>query len=743
MVDKWDEEEKKKTQGIDIKPGQETLEGERIGFIENERKFRDTIKVYERILEKELELSISGVPFMPRTDDKKIYMPKSLPGVAQEERDLYVLMEQQLAKHIAKSDGRNAIEFIKNAKDKAKDENGNDIDKPVFTGYEHSAHLIYNIVDMHRAESYLAEIFKGTGFELKQILRRFVKTPPQNALEVLWAVKCRRMDLVPPQFQQLADEYMMQLQNVENCTPEATYPVTKRLFRMIQEELEKDKYVLVPPGGQGGQENDDPFAPKVKVKSEKSEGKKDKKQDSESEGDSDDDDSDDDDDDESDDSINEQDLEKLTGEGEGGEGEEDKEKEGSGGSEGESGESDGKNETGESDGQGKQDLETPESAGSHSNEQNQQQDLQKQMEDMTSDFIKSNPLNNTMADPDIIQTEQTKFDEQKSDEETLEDAKEAGEDNLEELKDKLAEALTKVADSLGSEEEKESEGIYTANSKGEAQRVVDRDDFSTYHDNYDPVTRRDGIYTDYDHAAVRQLRELFRRIKGKSQFRKADEGTNILIDGYIQRRAGNAEAKVFEKKVVDKGLNIAYCIDLSSSMKKEIKFAKNNLSKMNAVKHILITLHEATDNLSGVNLMMFAFADEGIDDIAIPQISRKRLENIAMGGWTATHGAVRMATAKLMDCSGKKLLVILTDGHPNNPEQAKKEIESARKLGISVYTVIVEPITKSEIESYVKTYSAIFGLPNKQFAVVLNMKDAGRILTSMVAKHVVAMLYGR
>jgi len=73
-----------------------------------------------------------------------------------------------------------------------------------------------------------------------------------------------------------------------------------------------------------------------------------------------------------------------------------------------------------------------------------------------------------------------------------------------------------------------------------------------------------------------------------------------------------------------------------------------------------------------------------INDIAILQY---KMKNIHASGSTNLTAAIKMAHSKLADFTGSKVIVIATDGMPDNIKSSLKEADIAKADGIEILTI--------------------------------------------------------
>jgi molecular chaperone DnaK len=78
------------------------------------------------------------------------------------------------------------------------------------------------------------------------------------------------------------------------------------------------------------------------------------------------------------------------------------------------------------------------------------------------------------------------------------------------------------------------------------------------------------------------------------------------------------------------------------------------------------------------------YLSDPVNDIAILQY---KIQNIHASGSTNLTSAIKMAHSKLADFTGSKVMVIATDGMPDNIKSSLKEADLAKSDGIEILTI--------------------------------------------------------
>lgn len=250
-----------------------------------------------------------------------------------------------------------------------------------------------------------------------------------------------------------------------------------------------------------------------------------------------------------------------------------------------------------------------------------------------------------------------------------------------------------------------------------------------------------------DLSTVMSLRRVFAKVKGRERLLESEEGSLIDIDNYIQKKAGQSSVPIFQEEATGLGLNIAIVLDVSGSMTRSIKQAKD----------MLATIYDSVVGIPNVEIKIFAYAGNKENSYSTPvvEVSRERLETLypqASWTYTHTHVAVQYVANYLQGKGGKRLLVLITDGLPvsKNIELSRMQwltslaVANARKKAIAVYTIFVESLISGNILG-VNTEDRLtymFGKSNT-WTKVADFESAGKVLTNVVARKIVGVLYAR
>ena len=159
-----------------------------------------------------------------------------------------------------------------------------------------------------------------------------------------------------------------------------------------------------------------------------------------------------------------------------------------------------------------------------------------------------------------------------------------------------------------------------------------------------------------------QLAKMFDRIKETRKFKISESGSEIDIEALLQAKTkGYGEFMVDE--IRSKGLTILVTIDGSGSM-----YYDNRMGK---VRDLVATMFKSVVSIPQVKILANVWSADREGKVGITPV-RTEAEcnriNLApknvSSPYTPTHEALRYSAKELGKYSGKKLLIMITDGHP-------------------------------------------------------------------------------
>ena len=258
-----------------------------------------------------------------------------------------------------------------------------------------------------------------------------------------------------------------------------------------------------------------------------------------------------------------------------------------------------------------------------------------------------------------------------------------------------------------------------------------------------------------DPAEVNKLRRFFSSVRSKNKTILSEEGDSVDPEAYIQFKANPEMHEIFTSEDTMQGLDVSIVIDLSGSM---TAFHKLDL----ACKYAK-TLYKALESLPNVVLKAWVFSgyhphhsrNHGLLTPVI-EVDYSRLSTIDADGmgpapFTHTWNAIAHVAYKMRGSSGKKLMIVISDGMPYDGDEiiqglkaTKDSVDYSFMTGTKVYGIqISEPPPKHAKASFTaahnrgteKLMTAMFG-PRKNWTVVDNMKDAKHHVITEVVKGV-------
>jgi uncharacterized protein YegL len=292
---------------------------------------------------------------------------------------------------------------------------------------------------------------------------------------------------------------------------------------------------------------------------------------------------------------------------------------------------------------------------------------------------------------------------------TLEELHQEAEERMEEKLQEITEKLKRY----GLQEIREEKGII-------GRVVIDPSSFISHYHCHEPLPE-----------VSKKLSTFFKRIRGKLTMQLSDSGIEIDLDEEIQSEFNPSVQDVFLCEEYSQGLHIVILLDASGSMMG---------NKMSMAASVCLTLYQSLKQLPNVEFKVIAFSASD-NAVYLAELSEDELKRVVPMYLTPTHAAVRYACNLLESKSGKRVIIIITDGTPeldkvDNTVAAKwtkAEINRARRKGIEVYTFFISPKYDD------RTLRDIFG-PQFTWEVVFDIEQLPRKLFSFVSQKVAKTL---
>ena len=233
---------------------------------------------------------------------------------------------------------------------------------------------------------------------------------------------------------------------------------------------------------------------------------------------------------------------------------------------------------------------------------------------------------------------------------------------------------------------------------------------------------------------VNTLKKFFSSVKAKHTIQLDEEGDSIDPEAYIQFRANPNMNEIFNNVNISQGLDVSLVIDCSGSM------AHGN--RIDDACLYAKTLHKALESLPNVKLNTWIFSGSKRDDLKTPviKVSYDRLGNI----WpeynenimTHTWNAVAHVANQMRGSTGKKLMILISDGMPqtandtiNETDATRESIEYAYLTGCKVFMIQVSGFNSEQ------EMTNLYG-PRTNWVAVNGMDEAKKQLWSQVARAV-------
>jgi nitric oxide reductase NorD protein len=246
-------------------------------------------------------------------------------------------------------------------------------------------------------------------------------------------------------------------------------------------------------------------------------------------------------------------------------------------------------------------------------------------------------------------------------------------------------------------------------------------------------------------AAASKLRRQFEMLNPhKVWLNRQDDGTELDIDSYIanvsERQQG--QLSVYRNyRNIERDLSCLLLADLSLSTD---TWVNNKARVIDIIRDSLFLFAEALSATQD-RFSLYGFSSRNRNHIRFYQLKsfaetynakiRARISSIKPGYYTRMGAAIRRSSEILVkQASKQKLLLILTDGKPNDLdkyesrygiEDTKQALHEARQLGLKPFCVTID----KEAEDYLPM---LFG--HKSFVVIRNIEELPRKLALLYVK---------
>ena len=200
-----------------------------------------------------------------------------------------------------------------------------------------------------------------------------------------------------------------------------------------------------------------------------------------------------------------------------------------------------------------------------------------------------------------------------------------------------------------------------------------------------------------------QLAKTFDKIKETRKFKISESGSEVDIEALLQAKSkGYGEFMVDE--VRSKGLTILVSIDGSSSMQGD---------KIESARNLVATMFRSVERIPQVKILANVWSSDTKGYVGITPVRTEgecnRINISRSLGYTPTHEALKYSAKQLGKYSGKKLLIMITDGRPQYHHDGKafseqilvnlavKEYRKGQKYCKNMMCINISP-TENEVE---------------------------------------------
>ncbi|GAB6059399.1 vWA domain-containing protein [Desulfonatronum parangueonense] len=214
--------------------------------------------------------------------------------------------------------------------------------------------------------------------------------------------------------------------------------------------------------------------------------------------------------------------------------------------------------------------------------------------------------------------------------------------------------------------------------------------------------------------------------QGLARIRPSAAGTRIARSRLHRIRTG--ESKLFLRNSTQKQVNTAVhlLLDISGSM---------NTRRMAVAKDVVFALVKALANQRGINLALTLFPafypynanpskDHAVYPVA-PLIAHGQRPTSTLPWPTSNYGCTPLAeslryvlSAMVPLTESRKLVVLITDGEPNDSRTTKTALDEAETLGIEVATLGIEGLAYADLFPICEVVNRVEDLPQKAFKLL-------------------------
>ena len=241
-----------------------------------------------------------------------------------------------------------------------------------------------------------------------------------------------------------------------------------------------------------------------------------------------------------------------------------------------------------------------------------------------------------------------------------------------------------------------------------------------------------------------QLAKTFDKIKETKKFKISESGSEIDIEALLQAKSkGYGEFMVDE--VRSKGLTILVSIDGSSSMQGD---------KIESARNLVATMFRSVERIPQVKILANVWSSDTKGYVGITPVRTEgecnRINISRSLGYTPTHEALKYSAKQLGKYSGKKLLIMITDGRPQYHRDGKafseqilvnlavKEYRKGQKYCKNMMCINIDPF--SFLDPYNTCKGNLKRIFKKNYVEFPGMERASEFVLKNFRKTVTATL---
>jgi len=145
-------------------------------------------------------------------------------------------------------------------------------------------------------------------------------------------------------------------------------------------------------------------------------------------------------------------------------------------------------------------------------------------------------------------------------------------------------------------------------------------------------------------------------------------GSQIDIKNYVNAKF-DSNTRVFKNEKRSTALNIFVIADLSGSMCSEEEVNGKSISRSQLCANTISTMYKAIQKYNNINLTVNGFTGRGFNNLQTVKVKKLSQVGKINNGLSATilDLALMNLDKEIKNVSGKKFVIVLTDGQPDSP----------------------------------------------------------------------------